>query len=116
MTSKSREPAGPRERVVSRARKLGRLEHQYDGSQLVYRDRADELKLTLVNGLRVIVPRRLVCELIALPKSVAKEMRLGVQGGAIEVRSRDIDISVRGLLRDLVGAIAARGGRARTPG
>jgi hypothetical protein len=116
MVKKSVRARPPTAEDSARAREAGKRAHQFDGAHLTYHPRSDELDLELVNGLRVLIPRRLVAELVDLPVSIVKEVRLGVQGGAIEVRSQDIDISVRGLLRDLVGAnIATLGGRAKTP-
>ena len=106
----------PTDAEIAAARERGRREHQFDGRRLTYRPALDILEIELFNGLRVSIPRCMIDEIADLPVSVAKEMRLGVQGEAIEIRSLDIDISVPGLLRDLVGAnISSLGGQAKSP-
>ena len=100
---------------IAAARERGARTHQYHGRRLTYRPALDVLEIELFNGTRISVPRSAVSELADLPLSVAKQMRLGVQGAAIEIRSQDIDISVPGLLRDLVGAnISSLGGQAKS--
>jgi hypothetical protein len=86
------------------AREAGRREHQFHAKRLAFHPRADIIELELVNGLQVGIPRSMIPWLAELPVTLAREMRLGPQGAAIEVRSRDIDVSVRGTLRRLVGA------------
>ncbi len=67
----------------------------------------------MLSGFEVVIPRSLIEELAGVPRSVlAKELALGIGGEAISIPSRDIDIAVAGLLRDLVGANIQRiGGR-----
>ena len=105
----------PTDEEIERGREVGWFEHRYDGAKLTFYPDDDELDLTLVNGLRLIIPRSMIPALAKLPIAVAKKMRLGIQGEAIEVRSEDVDVSVPGTRRKLVGAdIATKGGRART--
>lgn len=89
---------------IEAAREAGRREHQFHARTLVFRPRGDLIELELFNGLQVGIPRSSIPWLAELPLAVAREMRLGPQGAAIEVRARDIDVSVRGTLRRLVGA------------
>jgi hypothetical protein len=105
----------PTDEDVERGRELGRLEHEYDGAKLTFDVAHDVLDLTLVNGLRLFIPRSIIPTLAHMPPTSAKRMRLDTYGEAIEVPSEDIHVSVAGTLRKLVGAdIASKGGRART--
>jgi hypothetical protein len=93
----------------------GRLEHEYDGAKLAFDVARDVLDLTLVNGLRLFIPRSMIPTLAHVAPTSARRMRLDSYGEAIEIASKDIHLSVAGTLRKLVGAdIASKGGRART--
>jgi hypothetical protein len=107
----------PTDAEIERGRKVGEMERQYDGKALLYRPTLDVLEIELVNGLRVAIPRKLVTELATVPVALLrKELRLGAHGEAIEIRSLDLDISVSGLIADLVGADwARRAGRIKSP-
>jgi hypothetical protein len=106
----------PTDEDIAHGKKVGLAEHKLDGKKLVFRPSLDAIDLQLVNGLRVVIPRKIVPELADLPESLARKMRLGEQGGTIEVRSQDIDISVRVLIRTLFGVDhAAKGGRVKSP-
>ena len=106
----------PTSAEIARARKAGEASRPYRGKAIAYRPSADVVELELFNGLRAIIPRALIDELVAVPKiALRTEMRLSPQGSAIEVRSQDIDISVMGLMRDLVGANIGRvGGQSKS--
>ena len=100
----------PTKAEIARGAEIGRAEHQYDAERMTYRPKLDAIELELVNGLRVIVPRSMVKALAELPVSVIRsDMRLdGDWGAVIQVPSRDLDISVSGFLRSLMGADWAR--------
>jgi hypothetical protein len=101
---------------LARGRDPAWNEHWYDAEALAFDPATDEIELTLVNRVRVIVPREMVPTLAELPLSAAKRMRLGILGGAIEVRSHDVDVSVRGMISRVVGAsMGRRGGAVRSP-
>jgi hypothetical protein len=107
----------PTDADIERGRKIGEKERQYDGTSLLCRPTLDVLEIKLVNGLRVAIPRKLVAELATVPVGLLRtELRLAAHGGAIEIRSLDLDISVSGLIADLVGPIwARRAGRIKSP-
>ena len=94
----------------------GEREHQYEGKTFCYKPRSDVLVFELVNGVRVEIPRRAVRELASLPLATMRKWRLNRFGSAIEIRELDMDLSVTGLVRDLVGANwQSLGGKARSP-
>jgi len=104
------------ERALARLIAAGEWEHQFDGKALTYRPARDVVVLELVNGVKLEIPRSAIGEIANLPSSKLKEMCLNRFGTAIEIRSIDMDISVSGLTRDLIGVTwASRGGRARSP-
>jgi len=69
---------------------------RYDASR-------DELQLGLDGGTVLSVPRDTIEELRGLPKSHMRDLRLMADGHALSLRRDDIDISIPGLVRDLVG-------------
>jgi hypothetical protein len=108
---------------VPSAEKIAARQHREDeraklvcASRVRYSPSSDTIKLTMLSGLEVIIPRRLVEEFTSVPRAVlARELTLGIGGDAVSVPSYDIDIAVIGLLRDLVGANIQRiGGRSRS--
>jgi hypothetical protein len=82
----------------------------------VYHHEDDTVELVLRSGVVVQIPRRLVRELANAPEAVLRdELTAAVGGEAISVNSLDADISVYGLLRDVLGLNIQRiGGLART--
>jgi hypothetical protein len=68
------------------------------------------------SGVRVQIPLHLIDELTSVPANVLQNgLEVAIGGDAISVRSRDVDIAVSGLLRDIFGLDFQRlGGRAKT--
>ena len=81
-----------------------------------YSARTDKIAVQMASGVEHIIPRNLIHELDDIPRrTLAKELRIGLGGDVITVRSHDVDISLPGLLRDLSGLNIQRlGGRARS--
>ncbi len=66
-------------------------------------------------GLAVRIPAKMIAELAAATPSQIRAVRLTPDGGTLEQRELHVDISVPGLLRDLLGFDAqSRGGKARS--
>jgi hypothetical protein len=106
----------PTDDELSRGEKIGNREHAFDAARFTYHPRRDVISLELFNGVALDIPRAAIPTLAKLPQDVLAEMRLGPQGKAIEIRSRDIDISIAGIAREAIGATwTRRAGRARTP-
>jgi hypothetical protein len=102
--------------VAARQQREDERANLVSASKVRYSAGSDSIRLHMLSGFEVIIPRRLIEELDEVPRSVlSKELTLGIGGDAISVPSYDIDIAVAGLLRDLVGSNIQRiGGRART--
>lgn len=103
----------PTESEIQSARARGEARAAYYGRGLKY-DRGI-FELALQNGLAVRIPAKMIAELAAATPSQIRAVRLTPDGGTLEQRQLDLDISVPGLLRDLLGFDAqSRGGRARS--
>ncbi len=103
----------PTESELELARARGEARSAYYGRSLRY-DRGI-FHLALRNGLAVRIPAKMIAELTTATPTQIRAVRLTPDGGTLEQRQLDIDISVPGLLRDLLGFDAqSRGGRARS--
>lgn len=102
--------------AARRQRSEDRHGHLSEATDVRYSARTDRVTLVMKSGVVHVIPRHLIDELAAVPKAVlARELAIRVGGDAISLASRDIDISVRGLLRDIEGFdIQRRGGRVQS--
>ncbi len=85
-------------------------------SEVTYRSQDESIELHMRSGVRVQIPLHLIDELTSVPANVLQNgLEVAIGGDAISVRSRDVDIAVSGLLRDIFGLDFQRlGGRAKT--
>ncbi len=103
----------PTENEIEEARARGEARTAYYGRSLKYDHGI--FHLALRNGLAVRIPTKMIAELAAATPSQIRAVRLTPDGGTLEQRQLDVDISVPGLLRDLLGFDAqSRGGKARS--
>jgi hypothetical protein len=93
----------PTEAEITEGARIGAIEHEFDARTLRFDEKNDVLNLGLYNGVHIAIPRSRIKWLADLPLPVAKKMRLGSLGAAIEIRSRDIDISVSGMIGHVTG-------------
>jgi hypothetical protein len=107
----------PTKADIRRGRKVGEFLHQWqDADSVRYDARKDAIILKMVSGLVVSVPRKLSAELAKLDKRSLRYIGLTMFGEALEIKSKDLHLSVGGLLHRLLGIDhSERGGRARTP-
>jgi hypothetical protein len=70
----------------------------------VYYNEFDSIELHMQSGVRIQIPRHLIDELADVPADTLRnDLSLAIGGDAISVRSRDVDIAIPGLLRDVLG-------------
>ena len=79
----------------------------------------DAIAVRLVGGVTLLLPIAMIPELADASPKQLRTVYAGWQGEAISLDELDIDISVPGLLQNLLGtlsaaAIGSRGGQART--
>lgn len=85
-----------------------------------YIQKTNSIILTLKGGAGVVLPVGSIRELDGAKPAQLRTVRVDFGGEAITIDSLDVDISVPGLLRDLVGITSAatilgqKGGRARS--
>lgn len=84
---------------IARARRRGEIEARSAAKSVRYLPGPDLLRITLRNGTEVLVPRNLSDGLRGLPRSAARELKVGHSGNALTIEHRDVHISVRGLIR-----------------
>jgi len=103
----------PTESEIESARSRSEARAAYYGRSLKY-DRGI-FYLALRNGLAVRIPAKMIAELATATPSQIRAVRLTPDGGTLEQCQLDVDISVPGLLRDLLGFDSqSRGGKARS--
>ncbi len=73
-----------------------------------YASTRDEIALVLDMGVTLAIPRAAVSGLGLLPKARLRQLELMGDGDAIALHDADIHISVRGLVRNLIGLDRAR--------
>lgn len=73
-----------------------------------YAPSRDEVVLVLDTHVTLAIPRIAVSELRDLSKSQLKRIELFPGGDAVAVEAADVHISVRGLVRDMIGLDRAR--------
>ncbi len=73
------------------------------GTSVAYSRARDEIRLVLDSGTAVIVPRKAIAELRALPQSHMHELELIADGEALALELDDVHIYVPGLVRDMTG-------------
>jgi len=78
-------------------------EHRGFASSLRYRRTADAYDIQLNSGATVSVPRDRIAALRDLSQNEAARVSLSEFGDAMRLQSRDLAISVAGLLRDVTG-------------
>jgi len=92
-------------------------ELQY-GRELRYDRRRREFRVLLRSGVAVTIPVAAIGEFAGATPAQLAEARLIPTGGAIEQRELDVDLSLPGLLRDVLGfgeVQQHRAARVRTP-
>ena len=67
----------------------------------------DEISLVLDRGARLVVPRCSVAELRDLPAARIHDLTLIGDGEALASEADDVHVFVPGLVRDLIGDVAA---------
>jgi Protein of unknown function (DUF2442) len=87
----------------------------FDVTAVSYDRAADSIDLTLRTGLVLRLPRHDIRELVGAKPNGLEKVEIQPGGDGISFRSIDVDISVPGLLADLLGPLFARalGRRAR---
>ena len=73
------------------------------GTSVSYSRARDEIRLVLDSGTSVVMPRKAIFELRALPQSHMRELELIDEGRALALDVDDVHIYVPGLVRDLTG-------------
>jgi hypothetical protein len=73
------------------------------GTSVSYSRGRDEIRLVLDSGTSVVMPRKAIAELRALPQSHMRELELMDDGRAIALDVDDVHIYVPGLVRDMTG-------------
>ncbi len=85
-------------------------------SNVKYSRKDNTIHLLMRSGVALDIPLRLIDEIAEAPENALQDdLTLAIGGDAISLRSLDVDISIPGLLRDLLGFNIQRlGGRAKT--
>ena len=73
------------------------------GTSVSYSRLRDEIRLVLDSGTCVVMPRKAIAELRALPQSHMRELELIADGEALALELDDVHIYVPGLVRDMTG-------------
>lgn len=73
------------------------------GKSVTYSRVRDEIRLVLDSGTAVVMPRKAIRELRALPQSHMGRLRLISDGHVVALELDDVHIYVPGLVRDMTG-------------
>jgi hypothetical protein len=73
------------------------------GTSVSYSRSRDEVRLVLDSGTSVVMPRKAIAELRAVPQSHLRELELIADGEALALEVDDVHIYVPGLVRDMTG-------------
>jgi hypothetical protein len=76
--------------------------HRY-ARKMTYDRRRREFCLVLNSGVRVTIPLAMVTELAEATPAQLVRVHLDNVGGALELRELDMDVSIPGLIRDVLG-------------
>jgi hypothetical protein len=109
------------EATIAAARARASTSIEPRAKSVYYDASARRLVLELQGGAMLALPIRTIDELAGASNAELADVRAGFGGRAIVLENRDVDISVAGLLRDLVGlsvsasALGKKGGSASSP-
>lgn len=101
-----------------RAEKRARIEPRAE--YVTYQPLTSSIKIGLRDDVTLEIPVWMISELAGATPEQLMQMRAGMNGEALTVEEIDVDVSIPGLLRDLVGVTAAaaalgrKGGSARS--
>jgi hypothetical protein len=107
----------PSKADIRKGRELGKFLHQHQAARAVrYLSASDRIELDMVSGLTISLPRECSPHLAKLTKRAMQAIGLTRFGDAMEIKSKDLQVSIGGLLQRVLGLDhSERGGRARTP-
>ncbi len=107
----------PTEEQLADRQREADLARAYAAESVTYDPTKDLVCFTMVSGITLQIPRAKITEISRASQKALAELTIGIGGDVLELASLDVDISIPGLLRDLLGLNTPQrlGGLSRTP-